>query len=549
MLKITVPVIAEMCPKDTLEIFKSGNCFRINTSVVGVVTSGIPRVIKGKHSLVAKFDNEKGTCKSYVMDLIAKKYQEFYPDLPPYIIDNLTNQHLNTSSIYKFLLDFTTLSVKQKKGNILKKGKKTLHIERGKTYKADVFKIKGIKTNIRKRCKESVIGPYKSDIKTNIIKVDSLKRTNSTVSNASSGSDDNLQNLIHKVGDDILKKSKSIKGSSKQKYYKNDDDDDDDDDDESDSDISDNELSEKPGKEKEEEEKERPSNSSILEKYILPADPNEFDPKIDSHLSDMIIRGYDDNNNVITKQDVEYIRNKYPKYLQKMFHSKMDSRFIALEKLHSTNENSNITKNVSNDGKTVVYEVQDSDDSNLNWDEIYDLKHPDGEEEEEKIHSQSQKKMNSKRMKDFDWEKNKLNEDDYFDPSNTENLHVGRIFDINEENKSINNHIKVWMTRENEFPITFEHIKPLMSYFYFLMFEQLNVIGSNNNSQTEKLKESFSILQTNKRYPIKLEIPILPVLKFQLKTIECNLDPKVIPEGIFDVPADFEPGRVGLEKK
>jgi len=522
-----------MCPKDTLEIFKCGNCFRINTSVVGVVTTGIPRVIKGKHSFVAKIDNEKGICKAYVMDLIAKKYQELYPNLPDYSIDNLTNKHVNASSVYKFLLDLNNLSIKQKKGNILKKGSKTLHIERGKTYKADIFKVKGIKTDIRKRCKESVIGPYKSDIKTNIIQVDSLKRSNSTVSNSNSDSDDNLQNLIHKVGDDILKRSKSVKNFSKHKLYKNNNDDDDDD--ESDSDISDNELSEK-------SEEERPANSSILEKYVINADPNEVDPKIDNHLSEMIIRGYDDEHHVITKQDVDYIREKYPNYLQNMFHSKMDSRFIALEKLQS-NENSNITKNVSNDGKTVVYEIKDSEDGNLNWDEIYDIKHPDGEEETQN----NKKKMNSKRIKDFDWEKNKLNEEDYFDASNTENLHVGRIFDINEEKKSIDNTIKVWMTRENEFPISMKHIQPIISYFYFLMFEQLNITGNENKA--EKLKSLYSALEIDKRYPIKLEIPILPVLKFQLKTIECNLDPKVIPEGIFDVPSNFEPGRVGLEKK
>ncbi|ORX85462.1 hypothetical protein BCR32DRAFT_290661 [Anaeromyces robustus] len=541
--KSPVPVLADMCPKDTLEVFKCGNCFRINTSVTGVTTNGIPKVIKGKHSFVCQIDNEKGICKAYLMDCLKKKYQELYPNLPEWCIRNITKHNTDVSSVYQFLFDFTSLTVKQKKGNLLKKGKKTLHIDRNKSYKADVFKLKGLKTDVRKRCKESVIGPYKSDIKTKVLKVESTvgQRRNSVQSNTSSNSDENIQSVFQKIGDDILKVNKNSGHAipNNKEYRINDDDDDSESEDESD--ISDNELPTLP-----DNENESNNHVSILEKYIKHADdPNDYNSETDKHLIDMITRGYDDDNHVITKEDVQSLRKKYPKYLKNFLLSNIEKNtFKTLEKL----ESSDINGKVSQDGKTIVYEVNDAIEDTLDWDDVYDKKHSK-EEEEEKAKLQCQKKMNSNRMKDFDFEKNKLTEKDYFDPSQTENLHVGRIFDVNEEKKSFDNSIKIWMTRDNEFPITLNHIKPLLSYFYFLFFNQMNVMGEGGKNKDKKIVDIFDALHSDKRYPIKFEIPILPVLKFQLKTIECNLDPKVIPEGIFDVPKNYEPGEVYLEKK
>jgi hypothetical protein len=541
--KSPVPVLADMCPKDTLEIFKNGNCFRINTSVAGVTTNGIPKVIKGKHSFVCQIDNEKGICKAYLMDCLKKTYQELYPNLPEWCIRNITNSNMNVNSIYKFMMDFSSLTIKQKKGNLLKKGKKTLHLERGKSYKTDLFKIKGVKTDVRKRCKESVIGTYKSDIKTRVLKIESsgTGRRNSVVSNISSNSDDNIQSFLQRIGDDIAKANKGQTVPPNKTYSEHDDNDDDDSD--SDSDISDNEqlpvFSEKSS------EESLVVQKSLFQKYIKHSDPNAMDPETDRHITEMILRGYDDDNNVITKEDIKYLRENYPNYLKHILVNNIEnSSFEALEKL----ESNKMKGKISNDGKTVVYEVNDCIDDTLNWDEIYELKHPKGEEEV-KAMIQSQKKMNSNRLKDFDFEKNKLTEKDYFDPSQSEKLHVGRIFDINEERKSFDNSIKMWMTRENEFPISLDQIKPILSYFFFLMFEQMNITRSGSKDQLSHILNIYKSIQSDKRYPVKFEIPILPVLKFQLKTIECNIDPKVIPEGIFDVPTYYEPGEVYIENK
>jgi len=529
--KSPVPVLAEMCPKDTIEIYKLGNCVRINTTIGGMITTGIPRAIKGKYSFIAKIDNQQNILKAYLMDCVKRRYEEFYPNLPDWCVENLTKGNMETTSIYKFLFDFSTLTLKQRKGNLLKKGKKTLHLERGKNYKTDIFKIKGLQTDAIKRYRESVIGLYKSDVKTNILKVDSkMKRKNSIVSDSSSSSQGNLQSLIKKIESEADKNG--LKNLPNEKYYRVDDDDDDEDE-ESDSDVSDTEpFDSLPIK----------SNTligtSVLEKYIKHTDPYGFDPKIENHLVDMIMRGYDDNKEIITKRDVDLLRRKYPKYLNNVIMNNLERDFKTIDRLHSLNKSSSkISRHVSKDGKTVEYEIHDYIDDTLDWDEVYDMKHP--ESEEDKKAKQSQKKMNSNRMQEFDWDHNKLSEEDYFDPSNTENLHVGRIFDVNKEKKKFNNTIRVWMSRENEFPISLDHIKPIIAYVYSFLFED-----GSSDTHVETIKKIYSELHGDKRYPVKINIPILPVLKFQLKTVDCNLDPKAIPEGIFDIPQNFNLGEV-----
>jgi len=95
------------------------------------------------------------------------------------------------------------------------------------------------------------------------------------------------------------------------------------------------------------------------------------------------------------------------------------------------------------------------------------------------------------------------------------------------------------MSRENEFPISLDHIKPIIAYVYSFLFED-----GSSDTHVETIKKIYSELHGDKRYPVKINIPILPVLKFQLKTVDCNLDPKAIPEGIFDIPQNFNLGEV-----
>jgi len=525
--KSPVPVLAEICPKDTIELFKCGNCIRINTTIAGVNTNGIPKVIKGKQSFLAIIDSENGTVKTYLIDCIRKIYQEFYPIFPDWCIENIIKSNVDVSSFFKFMIDLSSLSIKQKKGSLLKKGKKTLHLERNKAYKADVFKIKGVKTESSKRFKESVIGPYKSDIKTSVIKVDGSKKKGSN--------EDGMDSIFQKFGDDIMKANN---GKPMKTYVDRDDDDDDDSD--SDSDISDSEqtseLSQRKSKEK------MTVTSSVFQKYIKHTDPNYFDPETDKHISEMIVRGYDDDNVTITNNDIQFLRENYPKYLKNILINNLENNnFGNLERLQAGEFKGKFEGKVSKDGKTIVYEVTNDDSENtLNWDEMYDLKHPKGEEED-KLKTQGQKKMNSDRMKDFDFEKNKITEGTYFNPAQTENLHVGRIFDVSQEKKSFENSIKIWMSRDNEFPITLDHIKPILNYAYSLLEYDENKIKS--------FQSIFKSLHSDKRYPIKVETAILPVLKCQLKTIECNLDPSVIPEGIFNIPSDYKPGNVLVESR
>jgi len=491
--KSPVPVLAEMCPKDTIEIFKSGNCLRINTTIAGMNTSGIPKAIKGKQSFIAIIDKETGTCKTYLVDCVRKIYQEFYPVFPDWCIENIIKSNVDVSFFYKFMVDLSSLTIKQKKGNLLKKGKKTLHLERGKAYKADVFKVKGLKTDVKKRYQESVIGPYKSDVKTRVLKIDGNKKSPS--------SDEGVESIFTKLGDDLMKANNGKPIPAGKTYSEHDDDSDSD----SDDDMSDTEQ----------------SSTDLSETY----GNSEADPE-----------------NQKSTSSGKGLRGKNPKYLKSILVNNIESNsFGAFSKIQSSEFNGKFEGKVSNDGKTIVYEVDDNAGNTLNWDEMYDLKHPGNEEEEKLKAAQGQKKMYSERMKDFDFEKNKLTEATYFDPSQRGDLHVGRIFDVDEEKKSFDTSVKIWMSRDNEFPITLDNVKPILSYAYSLL--------EYDQAKINKFTEIFKALHSDKRYPIKIEIPILPILKCQLKTVECNIDPSVIPQGTFSIPNDYTPGNVLMESR
>lgn len=136
-------------------------------------------------------------------------------------------------------------------------------------------------------------------------------------------------------------------------------------------------------------------------------------------------------------------------------------------------------------------------------------------------------------------EKKKLTEEEYFDTNNTELLHVGRVMTVNEEYRVLKKLLKVWLTKENEFPINFNHFYPFIKYIYNIIFDMIGPSNLNEQLQKGEHHETFeNIIKCNK-FPIKYSYAISSVSKIELRTVDCQIDGNKIPDNLFEIPENY----------
>jgi len=549
--KSQVPIISKICPKDTLHFYKKGNFLRLDTSITGFDTRGIPRIIKGDVSIIAKFKID-GMCRIILLDNKKKVYQELYPEMPQWLIGNLLKSNISIKTLYKVFVDTSNFIIKQKKNRILKKTKRTVQMDRGKSYKADLFKAKDIKLIIRKRTNESTIGDRKSDIKTKIINVQ-LSR-NKTMKRA----DDisfidteliskklmNIEKTIIGGENNLNEVKKAILNKRKSNLSRNDSDDDDSDDD-SDDDFSTVETVISRTSYCGSTLNEPVVVDSIFKDYIDESitdykDINIFTCK---KIYDMIMRGKDNNGNKIKDNDLLYLRQMYPGFIEYLMLEFQDEFMLI-----NDNRKAIITRSVSKNGKTRSIEITDDMKDTLNWDEAY-IEHEKAKKTAatiEKVRKEREWEEKVSRLKNLDWEKSKITEEEYFDPQNTDILHMGRMMSIDEERKTFNNSIKLWMSQENAFPVSLSQFQPFIDYLSSIYFDQVNDPTKN----FDKLEYFYGIkavsemIQGNRRFPLKIIIPILTTVKAQFRVMDCHTNPDDIPDELFEIPKDYKYGEV-----
>jgi len=172
-VRTTIPLLQKLGYKDILAFYKKGNSVRLDFTIGGFDLRGIPKVIRGKMSFLLRFEESAGIYKIYIIDHNEKTYQEFYPKLPKWYLDNNIRTKLSATKVFKIFFDLSQFTIKEKKGGILKKGTKTFQLENGKSYKCVQYKGKKANIIIRKRNDEAKIGESESVIKTKFIKSDS----------------------------------------------------------------------------------------------------------------------------------------------------------------------------------------------------------------------------------------------------------------------------------------------------------------------------------------------------------------------------------------
>eukprot|EP00833_Pecoramyces_ruminatium_P004739 jgi/Orpsp1_1/1178771/evm.model.c7180000066685.1 len=517
-IKTTIPLLQKLGARDIEEIYKKGSSFRFNTTVTGIDSRGIPKFLRGSISIIGKRDEKSGVYRIILLDNKKKIYQEFFPNIPQWYLNNSLKSKIGVNTLYKFYVDINNFSVKQKKSSVIKKTKKSFALSNGSSYKTELFKTKNFKLIIRKRKDEAIIGDCKSDIKTKVSKDDEISS--------------------------IFKKFEEQSGSvSKNKLSKEDDDDNDSDSDDE-STCSEDDLS------------ISVNYNSIFKKYINETNPelSESNPEVVNKIISILQKGYDDDNNKVTNNDIEYLDKYTPDILRTYIAKKSsDTNHKKYQYLNytATNNSQKINCSVSKDGNTKTYEIADGTKDTLDWETAYNMRYPQGNDifyEMVTGNLQDNLEHNSELKSKTSYTKGDIiTEDQYFDPSSTEKFHMGRIMSINDEVKYFKNVSKCWMSKEGTFPINLDQLSPLVKFANFVIFDELSQI--NKNSFEMALYERFieimkKDLQGDRRFPLKIVFPVFPSIKAQGKTLDVSVDPEKIPDELFEIPSDYQYGNV-----
>ena len=405
--------------------------------------------------------------------------------MPQWCLNDIIRTNINIKTLYKIFVIFSDCIVKQKKGNLLKKNKKTFIMESGKTYKTDVFKIKGIKAVIRKRDNEVVIGDYKSDVR--------RKNLNSSV-NPLLGSNGKINSFVKNSNDSV-----SISEASEGDISDNESDNDNDSvlsNDDNQSDLEKDEFN------------EAVQHDSIFKKYIK---NDTIDVKTEKIITDIIIKGEDSEHNKVDAQDMLFLTTNYPDYIENLINKPISKKkYIEMLRHLNIEDKADLDGGEYQSTLSRRNKIKSSEDPNVAFYRI--ISGIPGEDD-----TKSTVDEVKDRLKNFNWENNKITEEDYFDPSNTENLHMGRLMTISESTKS-NKYIKLWMTQKDEYPISFEHIEPIFQFINMIIYD--NVTEENDREgiifgkKNEYLRSSFK----DKRFPVKIGKIINIYIIFLMKT-------------------------------
>jgi len=508
-LKSPLPLFEILGAKDKLEIIKKGNSLRINTTFAGIENKNVFRLIKGNMSILFKYDESNDSHKIYILDNIKKNYQEIYPNIPQWMINDTIKTKIGVNSLYKYFFDPTTFSMKQKKPKFLRKNKTVITTESGKSYETDKYKC--IVTLIsRSRNNETVIGDYESEINTNVLLTTA----------------DNPSGIVDKKHDD-----------------EKDDEDIDDNDNETESDSDDDSgndtiiINENINDQMDDKKIEH----SIFEKYInektiVNGDISKENREQIIHILD---NGHDDDGNNVSLNDIKYIEQHLPNCFgeiikEKLSHRKVNDRFRYMRILKKVSDE-RVNYKLDKDGKTNIYKLSSKSNS-LDLESAFN-------KYKEIIEEERNKKMEEKNIREKLNKRKKITEEEYFDPSNTNIMHIGRIMNINEERKNMNNIATFYLSKRKQFPINLTQMLPFINFLHMIAYDQINTEAlqddPNRIKYFEVIENCIKVLEAHERFPIKIVHPIYPTLKLVVKLLECYIDEEKIPENLFSVPEDF----------
>jgi len=520
--KSKIPLLEKLGIKDIEHFYKKGKNFRMDFGFSGFDFRGVPRMMKGSLSVILTF-GYNDTTRCYLLDHKAKRYTELFPKTSPKISDAYSQTKMDVKTMFKFYADNSKLRVKKKSNTSnfgFKNKKRTIRINGNQKYNTDLFKFKDAILIIRKRDNEQIIGDYKSHIKTTVTDLDKFKNNTNTISSE-------INNTLFSVNDEKLKGFTMKDMVKLEKEISNAD---------SDSDSNDSDI------ENDISESSSDVNTKIIEadtdfkKFI---DENIYnisavDSTVSDHVIQMVLKGSDDNGNKITDEDILYVDQILPSFY---------SAYLKEKRLPEDQQ-----KKLENIYHTVVVKIELGDMKISNNEYIENFKKSENVSNmvhnlAENYYNKTEKKSSSehKSFKNVPIKREPITEEEYFNPANTESLHLGRVMEISEEKKFIKTVIKFWLTKENAFPLNCYHIKPIIDIICLIIFDQVNVTPEENNYDRHLYYNTcnFILREVNatKRFPLKFEIPIMASTAFQSKLLELDTEP--VSDDLFKIPEDY----------
>ncbi|OUM67252.1 hypothetical protein PIROE2DRAFT_58875 [Piromyces sp. E2] len=431
----------------------------------GIDFRGIPRLMKGSLSVILLY-NDDGTSHCYLLDNKAKLYTELFPNPSIKIQEAYCETKMNVKTMFKFYVDNTNLKIKKKNNS-------------GFGFKKDVAFV------IRKRDNEHIIGDYKSHIKTTITDLDKSRNSASSIKAEIS------KTLLNETEDKIKNLTNEYVKENENEIDEND----------SDSDIDDSDMeSDDDNSESSTKDHQQPllESNNDFRKMI---DENIYSiTDIDSEMSDKIIQmvlcGSDEKGNTIEKEDILYIKQLLPSF----FTSYLNTNRLPEDQQKKLKEiyieavgKQEIT--VSDEGLGLKLK---------NSKNVYNMAHNIAENYYKSATSSSN---DSKIFKNEPIKRERITEEEYFDPKNTESLHMGRVMEISEEKKLIKNALKFYLTKEDTFPLNCYHIKPIIDIICLILFDQINIKKDDKDYDREiyynTVNYIFNEVNAAKRFLLK----------------------------------------------
>jgi len=210
------------------------------------------------------------------------------------------------------------------------------------------------------------------------------------------------------------------------------------------------------------------------------------------------------------------------------------------------NRKGTVTYTVNKDGKTETYEKTTSMEDTIDWEQAYHDKYANDSDTLYALFNGKKEKTKLKILSHSEIEKlnlKNLSEEEYFNSSSTDKLHLGKIMNVNEE-KRLHNNVKFWMTKkDNDFPLNALDIKPILQYLFTIIFDQVNT-KENICEYDKQAFEYFSndmpeTLYKENIFPIRISIPIYSAVAYQVTFLNASKEKDCVNDDLFKIPSDY----------
>ncbi|ORY70534.1 hypothetical protein LY90DRAFT_504101 [Neocallimastix californiae] len=524
-----VPLLAKICPRDLITIYKKGSKFRVDFHITGLDKRSIPKFLKGNMSVIVNvLPNEEFPVIQF-LDHDKKTFQEIFPNIPSWSLYDFVSQYSNASSIISFDLNLRDITVKKKAKKLFSKSNSVQL--KSRNVKADVYKLSNIILTTQERLNEKFIGDRPSAIvRTKIIhkkKVQNSPKESSTLTSSKTSSNDGSYDSDNMESDD--------------EGY--------------DSSFTDDDST------KDSDSKEQSQSSSILESLTNDKNQIPLNKQTKEQITHMLITGKDENDKPLQKKDIEFLNTHIEQYLEDIDNESIDAMMLEIPKnaggapsivsIKSNSTNTLIeTKSVDsfNTSKFVSHNTIMATSNNIR------KSNSSGKTQTEKYNNNNNtlsslvnSNPNIERIREVVvepqnkyWDKQEMTFQDYINTktSTKGSLHMGRKLNVEYDQHIYKQKVKFFMCKcDKDYPVSLSQFAPLIEYL--LSFTVNNQEEESNvKSYVDRIINSLS---GKDHFPGKIEIPIMATVFAKLKFKNIHTDESKIPDDLFELPKNYQP--------